>query len=753
MRANAKLTLVLGTVVLVGACQDRFTIVEPEPDGELGPEVVALLARAAQARVPVIVQLSSRDHAATVAQQAQAQGGSILREYRRFPLLALEVNENALQGLLRSAHVISVTPAVASPPALNTSLGVINADQVHALGWDGSGTTVAILDTGIEAGHDFFSGRVVEEACFSNDGAGQQTLCPNGTTEQTGAGSASIAVTPCQDGTSNICDHGTHVAGIAAGDGTGVATAPAAGVAPAASIIGIQVFTRFDNASDCSPRPAPCVLTWDFNQIAALELVLDLAASYDIVAANMSLGGGEFSTPCDGDPRKLAIDDLRAANIATVISSGNDGFTNAVGAPSCISTAITVGNTQNDDTIRPSSNRGPLLDLFAPGTNIRSAVANNTFDLKTGTSMAAPHVAGAWAVLRQAAPTMTVAQVLTLLQNTGVPITYMSGGSTITTPRIDLAAALAGTTNPPVLTVANASITVDEGSTALNTGTFSDPDGDPVTLSASIGTVVATGPDSWAWSFETTDGPRDSQTVTITGTDDKGATGSIDFELVVENVAPIVDAGLDATIVSGEEFTFSGSFSDPGVDDAPWDWVIDWGDGTTIDGSTNDQALPIVATHQFCAAMEYTIELSVTDRDDDTGDDTMVLTVEHFDIEISIMPDGDPNSISLSRRGRLPVAVLSSPDFDATDLDPASLLLGATAGSGVPVASRPNGTLYATIEDINGDGLPDLLLHFEIPALVDSGDLTEATMELVLSGFLQDGCTNVAGSAPVRVVP
>jgi subtilisin family serine protease len=560
--------LLLSALLLLTACHDLEVPTAPQAD--------PLLARVSggDAKVRVLVQLRTRADQAPAAQQARAEGATVIRQYDNFALLALEVNENALQGLRRSPRVITVVPDGLSAPALDASLPVINADQVQTLGWTGAGLTVAILDTGIDGDHPFFGTRIVSEACYSTDDPDNNrfTLCPNGTNTQTGAGAASIDVARCTVSGNNMCDHGTHVAGIAAGNGAGVLNAPAAGVAPAANIIAIQVFTRFDNASDCSPRAAPCVLTWDSDQIAGLDRVFTLRNTFTIAAANMSLGGGNNATACDGDSRKTAIDQLRAANIATVISAGNNGFNASVGAPGCISTGITIGATDNADAIADFSNRGVLLDLFAPGVDNLSSAEDGGFETKSGTSMSAPHVTGAWAVLRQAFPTLTVNQIETLLKDTGVPITYTSGGSSVTTPRIDLLAAFREESNPPVLTVGNASVTVNEGATAGNTGTFSDPDGDPVTLSASIGTVVKTGASAWSWNFPTADGPVQSQTVTITGVDNKGAEGTVTFALVVQNVAPTVTipAAQVKTVDEGGTLQVSASFTDPGLADAPF---------------------------------------------------------------------------------------------------------------------------------------------------------------------------------------
>jgi [acyl-carrier-protein] S-malonyltransferase len=89
----------------------------------------------------------------------------------------------------------------------------------------------------------------------------------------------------------------------------------------------------------------------------------------------------------------------------------------------------------------------------------------------------------------------------------------------------------------------------------------------------------------------------------------------------------------------------------------------------------------------------------------------------------------------------------------ATAIDPGTLTLGDGADPDTPVAQRNNGTLMAEVDDVNEDGLPDLLVHFRVPALVANGDLTPATISLMLRGFLEDGCTNILGEDEVTVVP
>ncbi|MEU7837312.1 S8 family serine peptidase [Nonomuraea sp. NPDC049129] len=189
----------------------------------------------------------------------------------------------------------------------------------------------------------------------------------------------------------------------------------------------------------------PCVLSFTSAQLAGLEKVRELNGELPIVAANLSLGGGRNTAPCDGDPRKLAIDNLLAAGVATVVAAGNDGYTDAISAPACVSSAIAVGSTTNEDAVSSFSNRGPLLDLFAPETDIISSVPGDAWRSMSGTSMAAPHVAGSLAVLRQAFPNASVTELESMLKENGRSISYPGA----TTPRIQLDDAALGATPRP----------------------------------------------------------------------------------------------------------------------------------------------------------------------------------------------------------------------------------------------------------------------------------------------------------------
>jgi subtilisin family serine protease len=592
-----------------------------------------------QERVRVIVELAERGQAtAVLASLGNAASDVVATSH--LPYLILEVPRAAMAGLERSPGVVSVHEDIPEPPSLASTIPIINGDDVHDLGFTGAGATVAVLDAGIDDDHDFFGvdgARIVAERCFSTDnGTDVLSLCPDGTTIDV---DADIDGPHCLNGTVNICDHGTHVAGIAAGSAASdPGNAPGDGVAPGANIIAVQVFSRFTDPSDCL-FGAPCVLSYPSDQILGLNAVLSLAVAnpdWNVVAANMSLGGGQYFSACDGNSRKPAIDALLNAGIATTISAGNNGFNSSVGAPACISSAVTVGSTDDDDTIAPYSNRGVLLDIFAPGTDVDSAEAAGTYGSKSGTSMAAPHVAGALAVMREAYPSRPIGDLIDDLTATGVPIDYSSRGSDVTTPRLDLLAALQNPNVPPVLTADD--VTVDEGDVATNTGTATDSDGVVVSIEASSGSVSLDG-DVWTWSEQTSDGPS-STTVTITATDDKDETSTVDFTLDVDNVAPIVtfDPAQQVVVDEGDVLALAATFTDPGWPDT-YAAAVDYG---TLLGSAGPVNLDVLeggpgTPDQGTVTTGYTygdngtfdVVISVTDDDGGVGDDSVSVTVDN----------------------------------------------------------------------------------------------------------------------------
>ena len=401
---------IAAALVLAAACA------APQPEAQ-GTPFAELMAKAEEmGAVRVIVRVAGDEaqmpqmQSAAVATFSAAGVESAEPLTARLPYVVAEVTPSELRRLYSNPRFDVWTEDRVAFPTLAESGPLVQAPQLHALGGRGAGQSVAILDTGVDANHPFLAGRVAVEACFSTTSTANRStsVCPNSEREQTGAGAAR----PCA---ASGCEHGTHVAGIAAGRGTDFS-----GMAPDADIIAVQVFSQFRGLA-CGGQPSPCTASFTSDQIRALDFVLQQQTGGRAVAAvNMSLGGGRAESACDEDATKPVIDQLRAAGVATAIASGNDGFSNAVSFPGCISTAVTVGATDDRDRVASFSNRGPQVDLHAPGVAITSSIPSNRFAAFDGTSMATPHVAGAFAALRSLHPDASLDQIEAALRSTGV---------------------------------------------------------------------------------------------------------------------------------------------------------------------------------------------------------------------------------------------------------------------------------------------------------------------------------------------
>src|SRR5262245_58264706 len=455
--------LTVGLVLLGATLAAPMALAAPSSGGSPVPQAIRdRVLREGSVRVIVQLRLPSGPHvpegrlpsqAAVLAQRVEIGAtqasliarlaGSrhrVLHQYRTVPFVALEVDRGAVAILDASgAEVRRVVEDRLVAPVLAQSVPLVQGDIAWDFGYDGSGQVIAILDSGVDKTHPFLAGKVVSEACYASSGD-----CPNGTSNQIGDGAA----VPCPFDP-YACVHGTHVAGIAAGAGSTFS-----GVAKGAHLIAIQVF--HSSTTDCIPffENVPCARAYSSDIGAGLERVYDLRSQYAIAAANLSLGGGAFTSTCDDEEPQITaqINNLRSVGISTVVASGNEGNTDALAFPACVSSAVSVGSTTKSDAISSFSNVASFLSLLAPGSSINSSVPGGGFEVLDGTSMAAPHVAGAWAILQHATPGATVSQVLTTLQQTGLPITDFRDPSLIAKPRIQIAAALGIQLPAPVLT-------------------------------------------------------------------------------------------------------------------------------------------------------------------------------------------------------------------------------------------------------------------------------------------------------------
>ena len=411
---------------------------QARPPGRLpvSPSVNSKLARDKTVKIILRLNADASDPEAKTAHESLKnrlifQKVKGMRRLGSQPLIAIEADQDALEILRNAPETLEIMEDTLSRPQLINSVPLIDADLAWVGGSNGAGFTIAIIDTGIDSAHPFFQNRVVHEACFSSTTSVSASLCPNGLDQQVGRGAAQPPF--------NIFPgsrHGTHVAGITAGFGGQNAIS---GVAPAANIISIQVFSVMRRDVDCDPPldRAPCLRTYTSDQIEALDHVFGLRFNWRIASVNLSLGGGEFATACDGDPRKASIDRLLSVNIATVIAAGNDGSSVGISAPACISSAVAVGATDLSDRVASFSNSNNLVDVLAPGVSILSSTPNNNFQQLSGTSMATPHVAGAIAALRSiTGRDFHVLDIVDAFEDSGVPIT--DARNNVVKPRIDV---------------------------------------------------------------------------------------------------------------------------------------------------------------------------------------------------------------------------------------------------------------------------------------------------------------------------
>jgi subtilisin family serine protease len=402
--------------------------------------------------VEVVVTLTTRDQDAFVTRLHKAIPQARVRWRYRIVLNGMAVLAPADQSRRLAAlpGVAEVYPSVRYHRSLYQSPQVIGAPQLWgpALATAGDGIKIGIIDDGIDRSHPF----------FSPTGFSMPRGFPKGNTAYTDAKvivARSFPPPGLKDRYATLpfdpveSEHGTHVAGIAAGDHGTTATGPkgnpvqVSGIAPHAYLGNYRVLTI---------PTAQFGLDGNSPEIVA---GIEAAVRDGMNVINLSIGEPEI-TP-SRDIVVQAIDGAARAGVVPVIAAGNDfdflGY-GSIDSPGSAPDAITVAAATKGGAIASFSSAGPTPyslrfkpDVAAPGVSVLSSVPRHLglWDFLDGTSMASPHVAGAAALLEQRHPTWTVAQIKSALVLTGNPVhahggevpPTREGGGMIWLPRAD----------------------------------------------------------------------------------------------------------------------------------------------------------------------------------------------------------------------------------------------------------------------------------------------------------------------------
>ena len=269
-------------------------------------------------------------------------------------------------------------------------------------GYDGSGTTVAIIDTGIDGNHSSLDDQDDDPSTYDPkivafyDPVNNPSLT-NGT-----------EVFPYDDQ-----GHGSHCAGTTAG--TGAPTYDHPGMAPQASLVGVKVLDEGGSGSFATV-------------MAGMEWTVEKRYEFNIRAASMSLGGpGAIEwTSSEEDSVNRYANEMVRAGIALFIAAGNSAISAQIGTPGSAEDAITVGALDKDSSIAIYSSQGPTEEgrikpnIAYVGSDVMSVAANSGdgYVAFSGTSMATPGAAGVAALMLQANPDLSPFDIRNILQET-----------------------------------------------------------------------------------------------------------------------------------------------------------------------------------------------------------------------------------------------------------------------------------------------------------------------------------------------
>jgi serine protease AprX len=353
-----------------------------------------------QKTIKVIIESDNKNEIENIKNEiTKNKRGKIYADLSLINGLAVELNPNdkgvipilqqnhakvILDGKIGAIPEIDVTDTDVTT-MMDIASKTMNADKMWEKGFTGKGKTVCVIDTGI-ARHPDLKDRIIAFKDFVNG----------------------------KEGAENAYDdngHGTHCAGIAAGDGK-ASGGKFKGIAPEANIVGVKTLAR-DGGGDFS------------TVIRGIQWAVENKDKFHIDVISMSLGGYQVQAAKD-DPVVQAVEAAVKNGITTLIAAGNSGpLGKTIGTPGVAPSVITIAalddmNTieREDDEIPPFSSRGPTKmegapkpDTAAPGTRITACKPDGGYQSMSGTSMATPLAAGLTTLLKQAAPDATPGKI------------------------------------------------------------------------------------------------------------------------------------------------------------------------------------------------------------------------------------------------------------------------------------------------------------------------------------------------------
>jgi hypothetical protein len=268
------------------------------------------------------------------------------------------------------------------------------------------------------------------------------------------------------------------------------------------------------------------------------------------------------------------------------------------------------------------------------------------------------------------------------------------------------------TMNPPTVN-AGADATINEGSAFTSSGNFTDPDSQNWTATVNYGDSSGVKPLTLnldkTFVLNNTYFNNGTYTVTVTVTDGEGCVGSDNVTVTVNNVAPMVNAGPDATVNEGSSFTSSGNFTDPGAD--TWTATVNYGDGSGPQPLTLNPDKTFALNHNYSDDGTFTVAVTVTDDDGGVGSDTVLVTVN--DLSPTVVLNGDTLLDERQTGSYDASSSTSSPDTIVSyewDWDYDGVTFNPSGDTGVTQSHAWNddGTYTAAMRVTDDDGSTDI---------------------------------------------